>query len=305
VKTASAGSLLADALELLAGETRFAVSFEDLSGISFDFPELALPLEWRQHVNAFCHHAKTQPGSRCPANKILCNRRVSGEGGGLEGLCHLGLREAVEPLRVEGRTLGVFYFGAVRLEGEEAACRRRIETHCRRRGLAAQPYYRLLGARPCVSAAEWERAQHRFRAMVRLVTRLVGDLGLPADAYLLYPLTSRIEAARRHGPVTRQALTLARQRYREALTLAGCAAAIGCHPAHLSRTFKRETGIDFHRYLHRVRINHAKRLLRHPQMNITRVAYEVGYADASHFCRVFRQLEGCTPGAYLRDPQRV
>jgi AraC-like DNA-binding protein len=52
--------------------------------------------------------------------------------------------------------------------------------------------------------------------------------------------------------------------------------------------------------LHKLR-KAAKRLASDPQLNISDVAFEVGFNDPKYFSRVFRKVYGLSPSEYFRD----
>ncbi len=70
------------------------------------------------------------------------------------------------------------------------------------------------------------------------------------------------------------------------------------HPAHLSRQFKKETGITLTDYLHTLRITEAKKLLRSSYATMDWIAGSIGFEDASYFTRIFKKREGMTPSQY-------
>ena len=67
---------------------------------------------------------------------------------------------------------------------------------------------------------------------------------------------------------------------------------------HGSRLFRRATGLSPLEYYQRRRIHHACVRLLDSEHTITRVALELGFADAAHFSRLFRKYAGLTPRAY-------
>ena len=68
---------------------------------------------------------------------------------------------------------------------------------------------------------------------------------------------------------------------------------------YFSEIFKKETGRKFVDYLIETRINAAKRiLLKHPEIEINKVGFMVGYKEVVSFSRAFKKIAGCTPTCY-------
>ncbi len=67
------------------------------------------------------------------------------------------------------------------------------------------------------------------------------------------------------------------------------------HPSHLSRQFKKETGMTLTSFMHKRRIEEAKVLLKNELTSIDLIAGYVGFNDAVYFTSVFKKLEGRTP----------
>jgi len=73
---------------------------------------------------------------------------------------------------------------------------------------------------------------------------------------------------------------------------------VGVSAFHFSRLFKQSTGSSPHQYLLRRRLDRAKTLLRQPQISLAEVSASTGFADQSHFTKVFRQFVGVTPSEF-------
>jgi AraC family transcriptional regulator len=78
------------------------------------------------------------------------------------------------------------------------------------------------------------------------------------------------------------------------------ATACGISVSHLSRAFRRTTGLAPHAWLLQARIEAAKGMLRKRNIALPEVARSCGFADQSHFTRVFTQRVGVSPGAWRR-----
>jgi two-component system response regulator YesN len=93
-----------------------------------------------------------------------------------------------------------------------------------------------------------------------------------------------------------------RRHFMQDISLDEVAKHLDLHPNYVCGILKRETGLTFVRFLHEVRIENAKELLRHPDsLTIEQVAKSVGYESPRHFYKVFKQFTGVTPGNYKNE----
>lgn len=81
-------------------------------------------------------------------------------------------------------------------------------------------------------------------------------------------------------------------------TLTELGAAVGVHPVHLARSFRREYGITVGQYARGLRLDWAAARLAQPDGSLAEIATAAGFADQSHFTRAFRAYAGVTPGRY-------
>ena len=70
---------------------------------------------------------------------------------------------------------------------------------------------------------------------------------------------------------------------------------------YFSRLFKQEKGCNFVDFITKIRVDRAKAMLQNPDHTVVQIAAEVGYQDASYFCRVFRHVMGMTPKQYRSE----
>ena len=89
--------------------------------------------------------------------------------------------------------------------------------------------------------------------------------------------------------------------------LADIADALHVSPYHLTRAFRRTTGLPMHRYLTDARLRAALDLLLDDEATVTSVAYRFGFASHAHFSTSFRALFGMTPTAARRagKPRKI
>ncbi|NEU95499.1 helix-turn-helix transcriptional regulator [Bradyrhizobium sp. UFLA 03-164] len=69
---------------------------------------------------------------------------------------------------------------------------------------------------------------------------------------------------------------------------------------HFSRAFRISTGLPPHRWLLRRRVKTAEQLMTIRDLPLSEVAKSAGFANQSHFTRVFSAMVGVSPGAWRR-----
>lgn len=75
---------------------------------------------------------------------------------------------------------------------------------------------------------------------------------------------------------------------------------LGLSQEYLNRTFRKFAGVTPGKYLNRLRVEHAKLLLRQEGRSIAFVSDACGFSSGNYFARVFRQFTGMCPGEYVR-----
>lgn len=76
--------------------------------------------------------------------------------------------------------------------------------------------------------------------------------------------------------------------------------AFNISPGYLSRLFSRESDVKFNEYLKLARISRSKTLLINTTLKINEVSEKCGFTDTNYFCKVFRDINDCTPLEYRR-----
>jgi AraC family transcriptional activator of pobA len=105
------------------------------------------------------------------------------------------------------------------------------------------------------------------------------------------------------GSVVAEALRFIERRCLEPISLQDVADAVHRSPAHVTTLVRRATGRPVQAWIIAGRLAEATRRLRHTDEIVDVIAERVGYADATHFIRLFRREHGITPAAW-RSRQR-
>ena len=85
------------------------------------------------------------------------------------------------------------------------------------------------------------------------------------------------------------------------LSLQLIAAEFGLSVGHFSRAFRISTGLPPHQWLLRQRVNAAKQLMTARDLSLSEIAISAGFANQSHFTKVFSAQVGISPAAWRRE----
>jgi len=88
--------------------------------------------------------------------------------------------------------------------------------------------------------------------------------------------------------------------YSEEFSLEKLAVLAYASQSHLTRLFHRELGVSPMKYINRVRIEAAKKLLLQQQTTIHEIAALIGFSDPLYFSRLFRSATGMSPSEFKR-----
>lgn len=94
------------------------------------------------------------------------------------------------------------------------------------------------------------------------------------------------------------------QNYNQDLSLYDIAKRFFVSREYISRKFKQTYGTNMSDYLTKIRIDHAKQLLRNPQMKLAAIAEMIGFKNEKYFSQVFKKQEGISPGEFRKQHKK-
>ncbi|WP_426701897.1 helix-turn-helix transcriptional regulator [Rhodanobacter sp. Col0626] len=169
-----------------------------------------------------------------------------------------------------------------------------------------------LGASDGVNHLLEDNRQLRLPDSARLLARIESELAATDDAAALALQSAVLELlahACRHGEGEQRPGWLVRviERLhddpRASVSLSELAALAHVHPSHLARRFQQAQGVSVGEYQRRLRIAMARKALARGTQSIAEVAAEAGFADQSHFARVFKRVVGRSPRDFRQAMQ--
>ncbi|RKH39357.1 AraC family transcriptional regulator [Corallococcus sicarius] len=178
-------------------------------------------------------------------------------------------------------------------------------------GPLLEPFERVRQGASAVVPIPSGRQEH----LVRLLSELREETRAPA-----HPLREQVvrslfslvlaEVARSGGAWTPsdsraslvgEALTFIERHCLGPISLREVAAAVGRSPAHVTTALKQATGHSAVEWIISGRLAEARRRLLSTDERIDIIAERVGYADPTHFIRLFRRAEGFTPAQWRKQ----
>lgn len=93
---------------------------------------------------------------------------------------------------------------------------------------------------------------------------------------------------------------VARNLSRPDFTVDEMAELLGCRRTTCYRKIKEATGMTPNDYLRKARLKHAAELLLDDRLNVSEVAYRVGFEDLSYFSKCFKAYFGIAPSGFVR-----
>ena len=75
---------------------------------------------------------------------------------------------------------------------------------------------------------------------------------------------------------------------------------VGLSRVQLHRKVKSLTGISTGEFIRNIRLQQAEKLLLEKKMNISQVAYSLGFTKQTHFTTLFKKMYGLSPTEYIQ-----
>jgi transcriptional regulator GlxA family with amidase domain len=101
------------------------------------------------------------------------------------------------------------------------------------------------------------------------------------------------------------AVFLIRSDYARPLTVQSIAKRLRVTPQHLIRVFQKCLKLSPLQYIHSVRMEQAREMLRVSRLSIKEICLASGFRDRHHFTRLFAKIHGCPPNTYRETGRRI
>ena len=115
---------------------------------------------------------------------------------------------------------------------------------------------------------------------------------------LIMEILSSPEGGASAPPIGRElekAILYLHRNFRDNPALGDAAQAAGYNRTYFCSRFREATGVTFAKYLNRLKLNRAQRLVLTTDEPMTFICYDCGFTSMSNFLRLYRERFGCTP----------
>lgn len=118
------------------------------------------------------------------------------------------------------------------------------------------------------------------------------------DITQISPSTDNPENETQESKVIKQVKSILKDNFQRDISLTDVANEVYLSPGYLSILFKKETGVNFSKYLTDYRLGKANYLLTNSNMKINDIAEFVGIDNPSYFSRIYKNKYGISPLQY-------
>ena len=210
------------------------------------------------------HCIEMAAGDHCRVRSILCDTRLLGGGPGLAAD-----RKYIRPVTENRSFAGMPLYAASPAQAEILSCAKKAHEVC----AAGEDGYEL-------------DAVYELSRAVYLIGRLRNFL----------QVTQKEEGVREQR--IRLMLDYIHEHYDEPVSLADLSGAAGICEREVQRCFRSYLKTSAMQYLQQYRVRMASQMLLRSDESVLQIGVNCGFANPSHFSKVFHAAMGCTPHAY-------
>lgn len=230
------------------------------------------------HKSSYCTFIKTNSAAY---RSCLCCQKKAFEkciSGVFSGHCHAGVFEYVYPISNGKSTVGFLSVSGYRTE-------------------KTNTYLQTIAKTYGFSTADLQEASRSLQ--IKIPNRLEIDTVIAPLRAMLELVYSKNETVAESNPCfAEQVANFLKATRNQNLTSKEICTHFNCSRTYLSTAFNKHFGKSIRYYITALRIEDAKQLLKHSTLNITEIAYSIGFTDANYFSNVFKKQTGQTPSEY-------
>lgn len=243
-----------------------------LNSIIYEFPEINI------HSGAFCVYIKSHPEmwDKCIKNQGKIYEKLEKNGYKMFfGSCHAGVGEYIFPIH-DGKTL-LGFISAGKYIGSREKMLHTVEKYMLNKQETEESFFKNLSSD--IPDAE-----------------LAETILFPISAMLICALSENPpELCSASESLVNNALAYIHRNFASKISLKTAADYCHCSPRTLSALFMNRCGVSVGKYIERLRMEKAEKLLCETSLSITEISFLCGYSDSNYFSARFSKHFGKAP----------
>lgn len=236
------------------------------------------------HGNPYCLYIKScrENWDECIARQVKVMEKCAS--GAFFGSCYGGVGEFVIPVKNAGELIGFISVSGYR--GDTG----KRDHLARKYGFPSEKLKEIYEKNLSAERPSMERIRLLTEPLAAMLTLL----------YQQHPGKSEDSGG---DYIYGHILTILHSAFPERITISSIAKACHCSESYVSHLFKKKTGTTVGKYLTKIRLDEAKKLLSSTDIPVSEIAYSVGFCDSNYFIYVFGKNVGMTPNCYRKKHQ--
>ncbi|MBP3360496.1 MAG: helix-turn-helix domain-containing protein [Clostridia bacterium] len=233
------------------------------------------------HGNPYCLYIKScrENWDECIARQVKVMEKCAS--GAFFGSCYGGVGEFVIPIKNADELIGF-----ISVSGYRGDPRKR-DYFARKYGFPPEKLKEIYEKNLSAERPSIERVKLLTAPLAAMLTLL----------YLQQPGKSEDTGG---DYVYGHILTILHSDFSERITIGSIARSCHCSESYVSHLFKKKTGTTVGKYLTKIRLEEAKKLLSSTDISVSEIAYSTGFCDSNYFIYVFGKNVGMTPTYYRK-----
>ena len=233
------------------------------------------------HDNSYCIYLKNCKNAH--EHCVKCQAKVFDKcsQGSYTGICYAGVKEFVYPIANSDKNIGFISVSGYKVENGDS-------------------YIIAVSSKYGLSKSELSRYYNQLKKCPYSKAEI--DV-------LINPLCDMLELALiksesvvvKNVPFAVKIVRYIKQYHNQPITSEDICKELSCCRSYMSAEFNKYMGKTIREYINELRIADAKFLLKYSKINVSEIAFSVGFTDTNYFSALFKKIVGVSPLAYRKS----
>lgn len=198
--------------------------------------------------------------------------------------CYAGLTEVIVPIIVEDNVIGTVLTGQIRAKGQSI-----MPANLFKNKHLLNKLKKSYTDISVVTPQQIESASQLLSLMINYIFKMEFDFLVLSEIDKHYTYTREI---------INKAIEHVKNNYNCNISLKEISEVVGLSPFYFEHVFSKAMKCSFTKYLNKIRMAAAVKLLKDPRNSVKQVSYKIGYTDQYYFSKVFKKIYKLSPANF-------